>query len=49
MASALDERRKAEIMQRMGKIADMEGAEAKQNTDTALATADAIAEISKLD
>lgn len=44
-AAALDERRKSIIMQRMAKIADMEGAEAAQNRDTALALGDALAQM----
>lgn len=48
MAMALDERRRAELMQRMANIADQANIEAGQNVQAGLAAADAAAEIAKL-
>jgi len=48
MASALDERRKAGILQRMGLIAEQEDAQGEQDRNMALGMADAVSEISKL-
>jgi len=48
MAAALDERRKAGIIQRMGLIAEQEDAQGQQDRNMALGMADAVSEISKL-
>tara|TARA_R100001594_G_scaffold148306_2_gene203149 strand:- start:5649 stop:6209 length:561 start_codon:yes stop_codon:yes gene_type:complete len=48
MAAALDERRKAGILQRMGLIAEQEDAQGQQDRNMALGMADAVSEISKL-
>lgn len=48
MVAALDDRRKAALIQRMSNIADKEDQQAQQDVQTGLALADAGAEIAKL-